>query len=586
MNKTLKDLKFAMPYLDDIIIFSNSEEEHFKHVETVFQKLQQAKLSMKLSKCHFFATEIAYLGHILSQDGIKPLPSKTIAINNMTPPKTQKQVRAFLGLVGYYRKFIKNFAKIAKPLTLLTKHDTKFKWGLEHQTAFDQLRSHLTSDSILRYPDPTKPYIVYTDASDDACGAQLNQEHNGTEFPVSFLSHTFTEPQRKWSTTEQEAFGIFYAVRKWNFYLQGAKVIVRNDHQPLARFLNGKTQNAKVNRWSLELSTYDITFEWISGAKNKAADCLSRLVEVPPSATTSINVIISRVATRSQHPPHDPDQPVQLQPLHKHHQPQGQLLAQISPPPQKEQTIDQPQPNPQQPTQEQTPLTQETAQELPPDTPQNDNATQNQAQPAPSRDNDTPNDHHTALLELQKSDPFCKRITGRLLSGRAPKHEVDTFLLHDGLLYRQVSENNSNFKALVVPKSYRFTILVEAHDKMSHQGNNRTYHLIKRQYYWKGMSKDIQSYIKNCPLCKRDKQKVQAYPLTMTDIPSRPFDKIALDLVECDLSERGNKWIHNYRSPHRMARSLPSTQQNSRYHRQNLHQRVPPSTHVPTLCTH
>ena len=115
-----------------------------------------------------------------------------------------------------------------------------------------------------------------------------SQEHEGTEFPVAFLSHTFSETQHKWSTTEQEAFGVYYAITKWNYYLQGANIIVRNDHKPLACFLNGKNANNKVNRWSLELATYIITFEWISGAKNKAADCLSRLI---PTTGTSINML-------------------------------------------------------------------------------------------------------------------------------------------------------------------------------------------------------------------------------------------------------------------------------------------------------
>ena len=120
-----------------------------------------------------------------------------------------------------------------------------------------------------------------TDASNDACGAQLSQIHDRTEFPVAFLSHTFTDTQRRWSTPEQEAYGIYFAVKKWNYYLQGADIIVRNDHKPLAQFLNGKNENTKINRWGLELASYNIMFEWISGARNKAADCLSRLVELP-----------------------------------------------------------------------------------------------------------------------------------------------------------------------------------------------------------------------------------------------------------------------------------------------------------------
>ena len=122
---------------------------------------------------------------------------------------------------------------------------------------------------------------MYRDASDDACRAPLSQIHDGTEFPVAFLSHTFTDTQRRWSTPEQEAYCIYFTIKKWNYYLQGADIIVRNDHKPLARFLNGKNENTKINRWGLELASYNIMFKWISGARNKAADCLSRLVELP-----------------------------------------------------------------------------------------------------------------------------------------------------------------------------------------------------------------------------------------------------------------------------------------------------------------
>ena len=203
----------------------------------------------------------------------------TQAIQQMQPPTTPKQVQAFLGLVGYYRKFIKSFAKIAKPLTLLTRQQVKFDWMPSHHKAFLTLKEAIVQAPILCYPDPNRKYIVYTDASDDACGGQLLQEHNGMEFPIGFLSHMFTETQRKWSTTEQEAYVVYYAVTKWNYYLKGADIIGRNDHKPLAKFLNGKKANNKVNRWVLEVATYNITFEWISGDKNKAADCLSRLVE-------------------------------------------------------------------------------------------------------------------------------------------------------------------------------------------------------------------------------------------------------------------------------------------------------------------
>ena len=136
---------------------------------------------------------------------------------------------------------------------------------------FSILKEAIIQAPILHYPDSNKKYIVYTDASDNACRAQLSQEYNGTEFHIVFLSHTFTETQRKWSTTKQEAYGVYYAITKWNYYLQGANITLKNDHKPLSKFLNGKNANNKVNSWSLELATYNINFEWISGAKKQSS---------------------------------------------------------------------------------------------------------------------------------------------------------------------------------------------------------------------------------------------------------------------------------------------------------------------------
>ena len=152
MTGILKDFPFAIAYLDDIIIFSKTPQEHLSHIRMVFEKLRTANLSMKKSKCNFFSKEIQYLGHILSTTGIQPLPSKTHAIQHMNPPTMPKQVRAFLGLVGYYRKFIKGFAKIAKPLTLLTRQQVKFEWTPEHQAAFVHLKDAIVQAPILNYP--------------------------------------------------------------------------------------------------------------------------------------------------------------------------------------------------------------------------------------------------------------------------------------------------------------------------------------------------------------------------------------------------------------------------------------------------
>ena len=240
-------------------------------------------------------------------------------------------------------------------------------------------------------------------------GAQLSQEHNGTEFPVAFLSHTFTETQQIWSTTKQEAYGIYYTITKWNYYLQGADIIVRNDHKPLACFLNGKNTNNKVHRWCLELATYNISFEWISGARNIAADCLSRLV-TPTS--TSINML---TASTNDGPAFH---------TRSHYQntsdttstPHTDTTPQIS----------------QKPTTTPKPLTAE---------------------------------HLDALLQMQRTDPFCKCISRRLLNGKAPHHEFDTFTHVKGLLYKHITDAGKKFLTLVIPKSWKYTVLVEAYDK-------------------------------------------------------------------------------------------------------------------------
>ena len=153
-------------------------------------------------------------------------------------------------------------------------------------------------------------------------------------------------------------------------------------------------------------------------------------------------------------------------------------------------------------------------------------------------------DRLQALLQMQKTDPFCNRISKCLSNGKAPQHETDLFIHVRGLLYKHGTDWGQNVLALVIPKSWKYTVLVEAHDKLGYQGSTCTYCLIKCQYYWKDMNKDIRKYIANCTLYHREKAKVQAYPLQMTVIPDRPFNKIAMDLVkECKTSNSGNKHI-------------------------------------------
>ena len=290
MNKVLKGLSFAISYLDDIIIFSETPEEHLKHIKIVLKRLQDANLKMKKSKCSFFKKELHYLGHLLTTKGIKPQPEKVEAITNLKPPTSVKGVREFLGMVGYYRKFIPRFGDAALPLTQLTRKGIKFVWSDKCQIGFDYLRKALTKDPILKYPDPSKRYVLFTDASDIAAAGVLCQEYPDcdgkiTELPIAYLSTQFTEDQYKWSTIVKEGYAIYYCVKKWKPYLDDAEILLKSDAKSLEKFLEGRTNNNKLDRWSLELQGKRITCVHIPGTQNKAADCLSRL----PYATRKRN---------------------------------------------------------------------------------------------------------------------------------------------------------------------------------------------------------------------------------------------------------------------------------------------------------
>ena len=242
-----------------------------------------------------------------------------------------------------------------------------------HYTAFLNLKEAIIQAPILCYPDPHKKYIVYTDASDDACGLQLLQEPDEMEFPTAFLLHTFTETQRKWSTPKQEAYGVYYAITKWNYYLQGANITVKNDHKPFAKFLNGKNANNKVNRWSLELATYNITFKWISGAKNKAANCLSWLVELPITTPATINMLI---VTHTDRPASNTGSHTKKDSPDTTSTPHSDVSPDISP----------------DPMQMPKPLTA---------------------------------DRLEALLQMQRTDPFCRHISKCLFNSKALQYETD-----------------------------------------------------------------------------------------------------------------------------------------------------------------
>ena len=234
INEVLAPFDFAFGYLDDILIYSPDVETHLKHLELIFQRLREVDLKLKMEKCSFLKKHIQYLGHIVSGDGLKPVPEKLSSIQQMPHPYTLKEVKQFLGLVGYYRKFIPRYADIARPLNALTRKDVGFIWTDICQKSFELLKTMVSEEPILVYPDPSKPYILFTDASKYAWSCVLTQEYTHDIegktvkilHPISYQSGLFKESQLNWACLTKKAYAIYMSIKKLDYYLVNADIIL------------------------------------------------------------------------------------------------------------------------------------------------------------------------------------------------------------------------------------------------------------------------------------------------------------------------------------------------------------------------
>lgn len=278
MNSALSGLQGirCFVYLDDVVCYSHDLDTHIINLKSIFQRMRDFNLKLQPEKCEFLRREVAYLGHIISEDGVKPNPDKIKAVTMFPIPQTPKDVKSFLGLVSYYRRFISDFSKTAKPLTSLLKKDQPFLWENQQQLAFEELKSKLTSAPVLCYPDFTKPFLLTTDASNHALGAVLSQGPLGKERPVAYASRTLNKSECNYSTTEKELLAILYGCKTFRPYLYGQKFQIITDHRPLKWLFNHKDPSSKMQRWRLKLEEYDYEILYRKGKLNSAADALSR----------------------------------------------------------------------------------------------------------------------------------------------------------------------------------------------------------------------------------------------------------------------------------------------------------------------
>lgn len=281
MRSLLHGLPNVVHYIDDILIYSPTWDEHVDDVRRVLERIREAHLTARPTKCDVGCSKVEFLGHIVGQGEVIPLPDKIKKALTTTRPTTKKEVRSFLGLVGYYRKYIPHMSTIATPLTDLTRKNepTKVNWKAEHEHAFSTLKDRLCNYPILRLPDATKEFVLRTDASDVGIGAVLMQSDEGKYFPICYASRKLLARERVYSVVERECLALAWAVKKFEYFLYGRRFTLQTDHFPLAYLSQARMKNPRVMRWALALQSHNFHVEVIPGSQNHGADFLSRCPE-------------------------------------------------------------------------------------------------------------------------------------------------------------------------------------------------------------------------------------------------------------------------------------------------------------------
>ena len=293
MNRVLAPYldQFVVVFIDDILIFSKTEDEHLQHLETVMRTLKEQTLYLKLSKCSFGLPEVDFLGHVVSAEGIKVDKAKTAAVRDWPRPTCAQDVRQFLGLAGYYRKFVRHYSDITAPLTDLTKSDYAWRWR-EHveQKAFDATKEALSNPPVLAFPDPTKAYQLYTDSSEFAQGATLLQDQGGGLQPIAYYSHKLIKAERNYGAGELELLAVVRALKEFRPYLEGAEFSVCTDHANLRYVHTQLPPSKRYTRWLEFLQQFAAKITYIKGSHN-LADALSRR---PDYANLNITEVVTR----------------------------------------------------------------------------------------------------------------------------------------------------------------------------------------------------------------------------------------------------------------------------------------------------
>lgn len=522
----------AFIYMDDLIVIGTSVKHHLNNLQCVFETCRKFNLKLNPNKCEFLKPEVSFLGHKCTSEGVLPDPGKLSAVRKYPRPTDKSEVKRFAAFANYYRRFIENFAEIVRPLTRLTGKRIDFHWTDEHENAFQTLKQRLITPPILRYPDFSREFIVTVDASQFACGAVLSQKFDGNDLPISYISRTFKKGELNKPTIEKELLAIHYAITTLRPYLYGKTFTVRSDHKPLIFLYNLKNPASKLTRVRLDLEEYDFEVEYIKGSNNVAADALSRI---------SINDLkemyifaITRSMTRAQN--------------------QRQEIQRVTDKSEAQATEPRVVESLGTPFSRKIPRIRLTSLSV-------KDSEINELKLCAYRG-------HRKVFEIRVPNLVNERLSMRTIISKVQNatREMNICELQwpmNDKIFEMCSM--SDFKKacneilvdlkIILTKSPRqidneeekLSILSTYHNDPlygGHCGQKKLYAKIRNDFYWKNLTRDIATYIRDCKTCQLNKPKpANREPMTITPTPQRPFDVVIIDTIgPISKSHAGNQY--------------------------------------------
>lgn len=510
--------KYVLVYIDDVIIFSKTFEDHLGHIANVFDRLRKAGMTLKPSKCRFAVGKVLYLGHFLSKAGIEVDPSKTEAVSSFPVPKTLKQLRGFLGMANYYRRFIEGMSKRSAPLNELLKKDTKFAWTDRQQNAFDDIKKALTSAPVLVYPDVNKPFVLTTDASDEAIGFILGQKDDqNRERVIAYGGRAIRENEKSWSTTHKEGLAVVEGVNTFHQYLANNQFEIITDHSALLSILNNKSDKGKLTRWRAKLLEYNYTIKHRPGRVNENADALSRRQYTIETPTKESN---DECLSERANPLPDKQKSISV----INQEEVGSIRVDIK------WLLD---------TKHLECVSQiETIQ-----------GNQDQELWHPEQLLGFVAEVQCDDRELPKQQRECPEtgpLYSYLVDGILPSEEraanklaieAQQYGIQNEALYHIYTSRGKNRKKihqLVVPEALRPTLMAHYHDSAlgGHQGPERTYNGLQLKYFWRNMYRDSFEYASSCDQCQKAKRTGKSNRAPLHPMPiAGPFERWHMDFL-------------------------------------------------------